>query len=61
MLTNNTKDYVDKVFKNRNKVLTSSFSFAIIKIDKGNINNKKGRDQYEQQKAYHSYVSMEIK
>ena len=48
---NNTKGYVNKVFKNIKKVLTQHFSFDIIKIDKGNTNKKKRGDQYEQQKT----------
>ena len=45
MLTNSTKDYVNKVAKNNNKVLTSSFPFGIIKMNKGNTNNNKEKER----------------
>ena len=43
--TNNTKDYVNKVVKNNNKVLTKYFPSVIIKTDKGNTNNNKEKER----------------
>ena len=39
--TNNTKDYVNKVVKNSNKVLTKYFLSVILKTDKGDTNKNK--------------------